>query len=447
MRRPLIVLAVGGLSAVLLLIGGMAFWYERPTTLSVAVSRADAEDHELMLAAAAQLKRGREQIRLHLIAAESSAAASAAVDAGKADLAVVRTDIAMPNSGQTVVILHRDAAILLAPASGELHEVPDLAGHRIGVIRNGAGNDRLLETALAQYDVPAEAVTVVPLLPDEVAEAIRSKRVDAVMAVDVVSGPLMRDLVKGVTSAGGGSPVFIPIAEAAAIAQRSSAYESTEIVRGAFGGSPPRPADEFDTLSVTHRLVANETVAQGAVADLTRFFLSQRSALAAAAPLAQRIEAPSTDKGSALPVHAGAAAYIDDEEETFFDKYSDMIYMGAMMLGVLASGATAMMSRMNSRKAAVLDASVGRLIDMLALVRIAPTIVALDGLQSEADDILASLLDSASAGGDERRLTVFGLALDQVRAAIRDRRKALTGGGAIVAANDGGYARATAASD
>ena len=37
--------------------------------------------------------------------------------------------------------------------------------------------------------------------------------------------------------------------------------------------------------------------------------------------------------------------------------------------------------------------------------------------------------------------------LDQVRAAIRDRRKALTGGGAIVAANDGGYARATAASD
>ena len=447
MRRPLIVFAVGGLAAVLLLVGGMATWYERPTMLRVAVSSTDAEDHDLILAAAAQLTGGRETVRLRLVPAESSAAAAAAVDIGKAELAVVRTDVAMPNSGQTVIILHRDVALLLAPASGELHDIADLAGHTVGIVRNGPANGRLLETVLAQYDVPAEAVRMVSLLPDEVAEAIRSKRVDAAMAVDVVSEPFMRDFVKAVTSAGGGSPVFIPVAEAAAIAQRSPAYDSTEIVRGAFGGSPPRPAEAFDTLSITHRLVASQTVDQSAIADLTRFFLSERPALAGVAPLARRIEAPSTDRGSALPVHAGAAAYIDDEEETFFDKYSDMIYMGAMVLGVLASGATAMMSRMNTRKAAVLDAAVGRLIDMRARVRAAATRALLDGLQSEADGILASSLDSASAGGDERRLAVFGLALDQVRAAIRDRRKVMNSGGPVLAANDVGPARAAAASE
>ena len=62
-----------------------------------------------------------------------------------------------------------------------------------------------------------------------------------------------------------------------------------------------------------------------------------------------RIEAPNTDKGAALPVHAGSAAYIDDDEQTFFDKYSDMIYIGAMLLGVLASGATAVMGRLRGR--------------------------------------------------------------------------------------------------
>ena len=296
MRRPLIVLAVGGLAAVLLLVGGMALWYERPTVLTVAVSSADEQDHDLITAAATQLKHGREPVRLRLIPVENANAASAAIDDGKADLAVVRSDIAMPDKGQTVVILHRDAAILLAPGSGDINEIADLKGHRLGIVHNGAGNTRLLETALAQYDIAADALTVVPLQPEEVAEAIRSKRIDAVMAVDVVSGPLMRDLVKAVVSGGQGAPVFIPVAEAAAIAQRSPAYDSTEIVKGAFGGSPPRPAEEFDTLSVTHRLVANEMIGQGPIADLTRFLLTERSALAAASPLARRIEAPSTDK-------------------------------------------------------------------------------------------------------------------------------------------------------
>lgn len=424
--RPLIILAVGGLAAVLLLIGGAAFWYERPTALTLAVSTADTEDHGLMLAAAARLKGSREPIRLRIVPVENSTAASDAVESGRADLAVVRTDISMPNSGRTVIILHRNAAILMAPASGELHDLPDIAGHRIGIVRDGLGNHHLLEAALDQYDIRPEAVTVVPLRPDEVADAVRGRRVDAVMAVDVVSGPLMRDIVKAVAEAGEGPPVFIAVKEAAAIAQRSPTYESTEITRGAFGGSPPRPAEEFDTLSVTHRLVADDKVAQGAIADLTRFLLSDRLALAAAAPLARYFEAPSTDKGTPIPAHAGAAAYIDDDEETFFDKYSDMIYIGAMVLGVIASGATAMMGRINSQKAAVLDASVGRLIAMLALVRCAPTPAALDHLETEADAILAAALDSAASAPDERRLAGFGLALDQLRTAIRDRREALS---------------------
>ena len=439
MRRPLMMLAVGGLASALLVIGGGTLWYERPTRLSVAVSSADPDDLALMVAALTQLKHSRRTIRLHIVQVENSVAAAAAVDADAADLAVVRTDLAMPNNGKTVIILHRDAAILVAPSSGNIHDIDDLAGRKVGIVNSGPANQRLLETALAQYDIRPEAVEVVSLQPPEVAEAIRGKRVDAVLAVDVVSSPLMHEMVRAVAAAGGGPPVFVPVAEADAIAQRSPAYDSLEIVRGAFGGSPPRPADEFDTISVTHRLVADKSVAEGAISELTRFFLSERLALASAAPLARHIEAPSTDKGSALPVHDGTAAYIDDEEETFFDKYSDFIYIGAMLLGVLASAATAVMSRMNSHKAALLDSAVRRLIEMLGLARGAPNASALDALQAEADECLAAALNSAAAASDDGRLKAFGLALDQVRAAIRDRRRALGS-----AAHHEGFARAAA---
>jgi hypothetical protein len=37
--------------------------------------------------------------------------------------------------------------------------------------------------------------------------------------------------------------------------------------------------------------------------------------------------------------HPGAAAFIDDHMQSFFDKYSDFIYLGIMLLSGLGSGA------------------------------------------------------------------------------------------------------------
>ena len=72
------------------------------------------------------------------------------------------------------------------------------------------------------------------------------------------------------------------------------------------------------------------------------------SAVAAASPLANRMEEPSTEKSAAFPVHPGAAAYLDGDEESFLDKYSDLIYIGAMLMSVLASAAAALACRMTA---------------------------------------------------------------------------------------------------
>ena len=427
MQRSFTMLAVGVVVAALLAVGFATAWYERPTHLTVAIARTDADDTALVATAAKLLKFGKNAVRLRIQSVEGPAAAAAAVDAGKADLAVIRTDLALPDDAQTVVILHRDAALLSAPGGGEVKEVADLAGHKLGIVHRGPGIEAILATALAQYDIRPETVTLVGLAPEDVADAVRSKSVDAVLAVDVLSSPHLRDIVKAVAAGGEGAPVLLPIAEADAIAQRSPGYEKLEVVRGAFGGMPPRPAEEYDTLSITHRLVANENVSQDLISDLTRFFLTEKMQIAASVPIARRIEAPSTDKGLTLPAHAGSAAYIDDDEQTFFDKYSDFIYIGAMLLGVVASGATAVVGRIQSRRTASLETGVGRLIEMLGQVRRASSDQALDALQAEADILMAEALQAASsAGGDDRRLTVFGLALDQMRAAVRDRRVQLS---------------------
>ena len=417
-----------GVLAIACMAAGAFFFIERPTVVRVAVPTDDRGDYGLLTAAGKVVRHGHHPIRFKIVPVESSKAGSGSVDAGKVDMAVVRTDESMPADGQTVVILHRDAAILVAPGGSPLKEIGDLADHTVGILagQNESGNTALLQTALAQYEVPTDGFKTVLITQADLADAFESKRIDAVLAVGIVSDAVVQGVVKTVADAGEGQPVFLAIPDADAIAQRALSYDSFQVVKGAFRGSPPHPAEEFQTLSVTYRIVASSTLSESVVADVTRFFLSERGALVAVDPLAQRIEAPSTDKGSALPAHAGTAAYIDDEEETFLDQYSDFIYLGAMFFGVLASGATAVFSRINAQGARAVVQLTLRLVEILMLVRGAASLDVVAALEAETDDIVSTALQQETARNlDERQLGALSLALDQVREAIRDRRTTL----------------------
>ena len=59
----------------------------------------------------------------------------------------------------------------------------------------------------------------------------------------------------------GGTPTFLAVDTAEAIAQNHPVYEAAEIPAGAFGGSPDRPDDDVKTISFAHHIVANGDMA------------------------------------------------------------------------------------------------------------------------------------------------------------------------------------------
>jgi hypothetical protein len=59
-------------------------------------------------------------------------------------------------------------------------------------------------------------------------------------------------------------------------------------------------------------------------------------------PIAAAMEKPDTEKGSAEAVHPGAAAYYDNNEKSFMDRYGDWLYIGAMGFSGLGSVIAAM---------------------------------------------------------------------------------------------------------
>ena len=424
--RRMTLIGIAGSFALVTAVAMAGFWLERPTVVRVAVPR-DSDEHHLLIAAQQIFIRDRDSIRFRIVQQDQLAASAAALDTGDVDFAVVRSDIAMPRAAQTAIILSRSAAVLLAPAGKTLKSSIDVAGKRVGVIwrRPGStGNLRLLETILGRYGSGLVGTTTIPLTAAEVGEALSDGRIDAVLVVGPLDSDQVVQTVAAVSAGGDGPATFLPIPDAKAMAQRSPLFEDLQIPRGAFGGSTPRPAEEVDTIAVTTRLVARSSVSDSTAATVTRLLLSKRLSIGANAPSASRMEAPPTDRDAALPVHPGAAAWLDGEEETFLEKYSDLFYIGAMVLSVLASGAAALASRMSRDPHSRVDDFLARLMVMLGEARRASTDCELDALEEETDRILIEALQASTRPSlDSHRATAFALALDQVRLVISDRRR------------------------
>jgi TRAP transporter TAXI family solute receptor len=397
----------------------------RPMPLRIAVGPPGGADARLVAAIAAQLGRDRDAIRLRVIQKSGPADAAKALDAGEASLAVVRRDLAMPANGQAVAILRRNVVAVLALPNSGVEKVSDLAGHSIGVVGSAAQDQKVLGAILAQYEIPPDRVRIVPVELNEIAEAVRDKKFEALLVAGAVTGRSMSGAVAAMT-VDGQPPKFVPISESEALSQRLPVYESTEIVAGAFGGVPPRPATNIETIGYSHYIVARSSLEDNTVGEFTRLLFGMRQSLAPEFPNIGRIEAPSTDKDAEVAVHAGAAAYFDGTQKNFFERYSDVLYIGVMLLSIVGSALAGFAGYAHGGNRAYQKSLLSQLLEMVKAAHRAENDQMLDELEAKADEILGSTLERAAENRiSQTGLAAFTLAIEQARQAIAERRATL----------------------
>lgn len=423
MFRSRLVMIVAAASLAVLGLALAARLVTQPRTLRIAVGQATGENLKLVSAFAQSFTREHADIRLKLMSVENSAAAAAALDNGKADLAVSRADIALPRHGETVAIMHRDPVVILATARSGITKPADLAGHSLGLVPGLVTNAAILNQVLSYYEVPAEGVKVERLDTEHMAAAVQEGRVDALVMVVPLGSRILHDAYEAVAIGGGGTPHLVALPEAKAIAQRHAALEDEEIVQGAFGGNPPVPPESARTISVVHRLFASRDLAETTVSELTRLIFAYKQTVAVDLPLANRIEQISSEN-STLPVHVGATAYYDGEVKTFMEIWGDWIYIGAMVFGFAGSVVAAMFGRSSARSRAQANNLLGDLLGLLSRARAADSRSVLDDIEHQADLIFAATVSGAAENRiDPGAISTFSFAFDQVRKAIDDRRK------------------------
>src|ERR1700730_2647039 len=254
-----------------------------PQVLKVAVGPADGDNAKLIEAIARHLERDGGRIRFVVRPVDDLAQSAKALEQGRADLAVIRSDIAIPQNGATVIILHNDIAVLAAPAGSTIVKVTNLFKKRVGIFPAATANAALLDAVLAEYEIAPKTVGHIMLSGDNLATIVSQKGVDAILTVGPLRGRSI-EIATAALASRSRAPVLIPVDAAEGMAARGPEYQKAEIPAGFFRGSPPQPKESIATISIAVRLEARQTLSEEIVTGLTKRLFAMRRSLQSEVP-------------------------------------------------------------------------------------------------------------------------------------------------------------------
>ena len=414
-------------------IAGAAFLLSRPATLRIAVGPPGSDDQKLIQGLAQAFITEGSPVRLTVISTAGAVESLGLLGAGETDLAVGRADEDMPRDTDTVAIMRKNVVVMWAPsgtppkgakkeAKSKIKAIADLEGRRVGVIGRTPFNVTLLKVILTESGVNADKVAISRFSTSEITEMVRDPTIDAFMTVGPLNSKITADAIT-TTARLRGEPAFLAIDASEALAHKHPLYEAEEIPGSSFTSSPARPDDTVDTVGVSHLIVAPKSLSESKVGAFTRALFTVRPSLAREFPGASKIEKPDTDKDAAIPAHPGAAAYIDGNERTFLDKYSDYLWGSVLLLSVLGSVFAWLRHYLKRDERSVTSQHRDKLLAAIAQVRKTDSVEELDSLQQGADDFLRETLECYDDGAiDGNDLSAYSLVLEQFHHAVADRR-------------------------
>lgn len=367
----------------------------------------------------------RPLIQLSRVKKESLAASAKAMEDREADLAMVRSDIAMPRNGLTIAIFRRDNLVLITPGRSSLDSFQQLSGKRIALLKSelpehNEAMSQLLDGVLNFYNISPGKVRREFLALDEIGPAIADKQVAAVLVLGPSgTGPISK-VMATISSATKTSAKLIGDKQATAIAKTIPGTEPNEIEAGAFGGAKPKPEEDLSTLAVTYRLVGRHTLPDFATGEIARLLTLAKARLLSTSPLARNIEAPDSEDGSGLPVHPGAAAYFDGEQSSLLDSAFNIFYLASIVLGLIGSGIVWLFNSGKNSAGTTGQINIPRLSSIMHEAKTADQST-LDKLETEIEDML-SLSLAQGKGPDASQTSAIAIVtrqLDKRREVLR----------------------------
>jgi TRAP-type uncharacterized transport system substrate-binding protein len=358
----------------------------------------------------------------------SLAESSRAMEQGKVDLALVRSDVSPPTNGRTIAILRRDVIAILLPHGSAISDPSKLLGKTVAIPQGLAqdNNSRALDAILSYFDIAPDKVKRLFLPAAEIGPALKRKQASAALAVGPIGPGDPVTVAASIYKATRAAPELMAIDQADAIVKRFPGFESLDVPEGGFKGKPPTPDDSVTTLAVTYRMVVPETMLNVVAGLIGRAVINAKEKLAAIEPAAAQIEIPAADDASpVLPIHPGLAAYLNSGDQSFFDSIQQYLYVIGIPGSLLGSLVALAWSRWRNRQLVDAEQHTYQLLVIADSARQADR-PGLERLEDELDALVRACVGHMTSGNaDASQAPITTLAIDHARRAVEKRRRDL----------------------
>ena len=318
--------------------------FMRPTVLVIAAGQGEQSEQKVVQLLIDTLAKERSGVRLVPLWTNSATESAAALTAGKADLAVIRSDVVVGRGASSLVSLRKFNPVLFTKKSSKITTLSELRGKRIGVGGQDGLNQLLFRQILSQRGLLEQDYTLVSLKRGEQADYANLGKIDAFFSVSAGRTRSNETFNDNIRKSWGEKLIVVTFDDAAALALRIRGVETGEIVKGFFGGDPPKPEEDTDTIVLSNRLVASEKVSVHTAVILTRTLFAMRDQRQSEVPELLAIAAPAREVPT-LPVHPGTVQLLDGVYEDFLDRYINHMFIAVALLGTLGSGIPAINAR------------------------------------------------------------------------------------------------------
>jgi TRAP transporter TAXI family solute receptor len=412
----------------LLVLGATVLWLSGRDTryLSIGAGPRTSESFELSTAIAEVLQETVGNIRVEVFETQGSAENAALLESGQIDLATVQADTPISKGVRALVTLYHDAYQLIARQDSGIHNVADLAGHRVAIPTEASGQNRSFWFLVEHYGLTRDDLIALPMSDDAANFAMHQGQVDAIFRVRAPGNVLVNELVRKQ-----GDMRLIPIDQPAALALTIPTIDPGVIPRGSYRGSPPVPVDDTETAVLDRVLVAREGLDEDLVFEVTNLLFEQRSPLISRSRLAGLIRPLGEETRIAIPMHSGARRYYEREKPSIIQENSRLLATMLYVIAILTSTFLALRARVKrSRRIRMKDYN----LQLMELAEIAEKAAPGTDLQ-EQKARLVEILREVVHDLDAERVTQeefdhFSFAWQAVDTLVRDRSVVAEGAGA-----------------
>jgi TRAP-type uncharacterized transport system substrate-binding protein len=425
-RKQAVLFVVLTLLLTIATVWGARVWFTHSEALVFATGEAGGVEAGFANKLAAVLKSNNSRLRLKIVSNADSAKALAQFDRRQADLAILRTDARVPQRARAIAVLEHDVVLLISPGSKKIGSLAALKKRKIAVLGNNDKDIALVRNILEIPENADGASRVAQAPPNSTLDKLLGAGGYGAVVAIMHTSKIIKDKSYEQYARRGAGFVLNPIDEAKALARKNPGLSEETLEAGMLSSAPAIPSDDLSTLGLEWLLVAQSRLQIGTAVELARTIYENKAALALPDGFASKIEPADTDKDAFVVAHRGAAGYINDDTKSFMERYSDMMYLGTAVLGVIGSifaGIYTKLTRVAPERASQLATEI---LDIGQRIEHAGSLDALEALQEELEAVLRGAVVGLRDGTiSSDGLDTFRLGYEFVRDEIAMRRESL----------------------